>query len=57
MTCGLCFHFFGYECARAASITMLAAKVYLLHIIVEILYYICDFDIYRKWVLEMKLFL
>ena len=29
MTIGLCFHFFGYECTRAASITLLAAKVYL----------------------------
>ncbi len=27
MTASLCFHFFGYECARAASISMLAAKV------------------------------
>ena len=27
MTLGLCFHFLGYECARAASITLLAAKV------------------------------
>ncbi len=27
MTMGLCFHFIGYECARAASITLLAAKV------------------------------
>jgi len=26
MTLGLCFHFLGYECARAASITLLAAK-------------------------------
>ena len=26
MVSALCFHFFGYECARAASITMLAAK-------------------------------
>jgi hypothetical protein len=27
MTVGLCFHFLGFECARAASITLLAAKV------------------------------
>jgi len=26
MTLALCFHFLGYECSRAASITMLAAK-------------------------------
>jgi hypothetical protein len=27
MALGLSFHFFGYECARAASISLLAAKV------------------------------
>lgn len=27
MAMGLSFHFFGYECARAASISLLAAKV------------------------------
>ena len=27
MTIGLCFHFLSYECSRAASITLLAAKV------------------------------
>ena len=27
MACSLCFHFFGYEMARAASISLLAAKV------------------------------
>ena len=37
VTAGLSLHFFGYECARAASIALLAAKVcnqrgnYLLH--------------------------
>jgi hypothetical protein len=27
MAIGLCFHFFGYEMARAASIALLSAKV------------------------------
>lgn len=30
MTFALSFHFLGYECSRAASITMLAAKVFYL---------------------------
>ena len=28
MALGLSFHFFGYECARAASISLLGAKVF-----------------------------
>lgn len=27
MTFALCFHYFGYECARVSSITLLSAKV------------------------------
>ena len=36
MTIGLCFHFLGYECSRAASITLLAANVKFLYIIEKI---------------------
>jgi hypothetical protein len=31
MALGLSFHFFGYEAARAASISLLAAKVFLIY--------------------------